>query len=260
MLSIDLSMNGGIKLLERTLKVRVRGLNKIMQDTTVSSMSPSAEVAITKAEVAVATQISGLKIAKTTMPDVRLDFSDTFLHIRCELDKFYKERNPIFNNTVVPDMWVNKSATTDRAANKSPRHEEFSLDFTCEGDKLADRNVSSPALAVARTVLPDVNLDFSQTFQHIRCELDGFYKERNPNFSNTITREIEISENLTADQDLAGEQPSKVVDRTLAPSDRALAASIKDRSNAVRRYSRERTLSSSDNSNTSATYPAFLIG
>ena len=103
MLSIGLSVNSGIKLLERTLKFRTLGVNKMMQDV-LHSFTPTAEVAKAKVVTEVATVPKTLKVAKTTMPDQRLDFNQTFLHIRHELDGYYKDRNPIFSNTIAPEQ------------------------------------------------------------------------------------------------------------------------------------------------------------
>ncbi|AHM60084.1 hypothetical protein D770_09135 [Flammeovirgaceae bacterium 311] len=60
----------------------------------------AAAVDIRTAAVAAEARVPGLKIARTTMPDLRLDYNQTFQHIRTELDGYYKERNPIFSNTI----------------------------------------------------------------------------------------------------------------------------------------------------------------
>ena len=236
MLSIGLSMNSGIKLLEKRFRVRSRSIGNMMQEA-VDNFATTAEVADTKAvTVAVAaTKVEGLKIAKTVMPDVRLDYSQTFLHIRCELDKLYKERNPIFSNMVAPDMWVNKTGATEAATKQA----EYSLDYTKNGNQLSASEVNSPALYVAKTIMPDVRLDFSQTFQHIRTELDEFYKERNPNFSNTIAAELENRSNV--EQAQATEQSLQLVDKTLATGSN-------DRNTAGSMHSRDREWRTSDRS------------
>jgi hypothetical protein len=117
MLSLGLSVNSGIRLLERTLRFRLISFNRTFQGAgyglkpaainSATATSVATAISTKAATIEVEPKNTGLKISKTTMPDRRLDFNQTFQHIRQELDGYYKERNPIFSNTITSDRSLN---------------------------------------------------------------------------------------------------------------------------------------------------------
>ncbi|WP_224995765.1 hypothetical protein [Cesiribacter sp. SM1] len=87
----------------RTLQGTGPGRNQAASAATAAIDTPAATASVAAAATTAAAlkaNNKGLKIAKTTMPDRRLDYNQTFQHIRQELDGYYKERIPIFNNTI----------------------------------------------------------------------------------------------------------------------------------------------------------------
>lgn len=174
MLTIGLSVSSGIKLLERTLMVPFRSISRVAREA-VYSATPAAEVA----EAVVVDQLKPLGVAKTTMPERRLDFNQTFQHVRFELEALYKEQNPIFSNSAVPELWVNHEAVSARKAISANKHVDNTLG---DATSLAGVDASTPALWISKTTMPDVRLDFNQTFERVRQELEVLYKAQNPNY------------------------------------------------------------------------------
>ncbi len=170
MLTIGLSLNGGIKLLERALAVRMRSINRKLQEV-VYSLSPAAVEATAVADV----QAPKLKIAKTTLPDKSLDFNQTFQHIRYELDLLYMRQNPGFTNTIVPVQHVDTTAKQEQRISSVMQQIGNTLVPASRPAQASKQFENHKALHVAKTAQPDVRLDFNQTFLHIRYGLDGFY-------------------------------------------------------------------------------------
>jgi hypothetical protein len=178
MLTIGLSVSGSIKLLERRLMLRMKSINKMAKEV-VYSMAPA--VAVADVQTAVADKLQPLGVAKTTLPDERLGFTQTFQHIRFELEALYKEQNPIFTNTAVPELW----ATYETTAAKKKQSNFKLIDATLESSAaVSGWDATTPALWISKTILPDERLDFNQTFSRVRHELEALYKAQNPNFTS----------------------------------------------------------------------------
>lgn len=173
MLTIGLSVSSGIKLLERNLMVRVRSISRMAKDA-VYSLAPAA--ADVKTAVAI-NHLQPLGIAKTTLPETRLDFNQTFQHVRFELETLYKEQNPNFTNSAVPELWINKEATSVKEAGACKERMDATLGNAAGSFSW---HATTPALSISKTTLPDERLDFNQTFERVRYELEALYKARNP--------------------------------------------------------------------------------
>ena len=164
MLTIGLSVLGSIKLLERNLAVRMRIINRMVQESVYSLTSAAAVTEVAD----VATEMpKTLRIARTTMPDRRLEFGQTFEYIRYELEAHYKSQNPAFTNTAVPHLWEARSGAEAQSATAPMKK------------KASKWEATTPALNIAKTTLPDERLDFNQTFERVRQELVTLYREQN---------------------------------------------------------------------------------
>lgn len=173
MLTIALSLSSGIKLLERRLMVQVRTINRVAREA-IYSMAPAVATADTQAAVADALQPLG--IAKTVMPEQRMDFNHTFQHVRFELDVLYKKHNPIFTNTEVNEVWESAETASNQGTESVGRP-------LGQASASSAWHATTPALWISKTTLPDSRLDFNQTFSKVRNELDALYKKQNPNFT-----------------------------------------------------------------------------
>ena len=195
MLTIGLSVSSRIKLLERSLMLGMRNFSRLMQEAAYPIV-PVEAADMTDICLSVVGKPKKPRVAKTTWPDERLGFNDTFLHIRSELDAIYKERNPIFNNTIVPELWINKTIDETSAEGvKTSNSIDGTLAAHAEKTKTIFEDADTPALWISKTVLPGERLDFNDTFRHVRSELDAIYKERNPIFNNTIDSAAADTEN-----------------------------------------------------------------
>jgi hypothetical protein len=138
-----------------------------------------------------------LRIASTVMPDRSLDFNQTFQHIYAELDRFYKEQNPIFVNTIEVKQQCcgNTDELVSVGLSKSlERHvpERSTLNKT-NTNTIVHQLSWTEKLKIAKTTLPDEQLDFNETFRCIYNELDAIYQEVNPLFTNTLEAKLEAS-------------------------------------------------------------------
>ena len=199
MLSIEISIMSGVKQLERAYKTFLKTLNSKMQEASQSCAQAILTVVCSSTEESV---ITSTGVAKTTLPDERLDYSSTFQYIRCGLDHFYKEKNPIFNNSTAPDLWLSKTTSSSEKNQKNQNASActvFSKQTHTKG-----RNTSLPKetitpTGVAKTVIPNERPGFNETFLHIRRELDELYKEQNPVFTNIVTPELWVNKSSDTD-------------------------------------------------------------
>ena len=157
-------------------------------------------------------------IAKTTFPDERMDYSSTFQHIRCELDHFYKEENPIFSNSTAPDLWLSKSGDSSDKKQKSQKAssciELTRESYTKEGSSTL-LNTSILPTGVAKTVIPSERPGFNETFLNIRYELDELYRAQNPVFTNAVTPELWISKSPNTELQPNTNKPTLPIEQTL---------------------------------------------
>lgn len=196
MLSTSLSVDSSyFKLLEKKFRVLLRSIDKRMHKVLHSGVFAMDVAACQVADLQKAT---GLKIAKTTFPDERLDFNKTFQQIRLGLDGFYKERNPIFNNLAVyvgdEARLAPKEAEKKFCNTLSGHNKLLEIYHKEEGDSVLNANISP--LWIAKTIMPEGRRDFNDTFFHIRNEIEKFYKEQNPLFSNTISAELWLNQEI----------------------------------------------------------------
>lgn len=189
MITIGLSVSSGIKLLERNLMVRMRSISRMAKDAVYSVAPAAADV-----KTAVATNhLQPLGVAKTTLPETRLDFNQTFQHVRFELETLYKAQNPIFNNSAVPELWISKEAASAKEAGASKKHIDSTLG---NGASSFSWHATTPALSIAKTTLPDERLDFNQTFERVHYELEALYKAQNPIF-RTVSKQQDSADKAT---------------------------------------------------------------
>ncbi|EMR01022.1 hypothetical protein [Cesiribacter andamanensis] len=190
MLSVGVSLNGGIRSLERALRMRVEGLGKALMEGLLAA-APKAVAA----EEILLSPTPGLRIARTTLPDQPLDFNQTFLHIHQELKALYQHQQPLAQPAAASTASLeNSRAQEDRSPEgrtpegRTPegRTPEDYLATVSQlvGGSLLQQSVSDrPArraapqgLKVARTILPDQPMDFNQTFRHIHTSLKTPYQ------------------------------------------------------------------------------------
>jgi hypothetical protein len=163
MLSIGLSLNDGLRSLERALKMRLEGMGKALLEGVYTEEATSVAASTTAAP-----ETPGLRIARTTLPDRQLDFNETFRHI-------YQELKP--GSLAAPAEKLSRTELS-RQQNKI---NEFVRRPLAASAPIGDRNPHRAAagLKVARTTLPDQQLDFNQTFRHIHMELKASYQRAN---------------------------------------------------------------------------------
>lgn len=205
MLTIGLSVSGSIKLLERRLMLRMKSINKMAREV-VYSMAPA--VAVADVHTATADALQPLGVAKTTFPEERLDFTQTFQHIRFELEALYKEQNPIFTNTAVPELWASREASSA----KKVQNDCNLVGAPLGNDSAATTwDASTPALWISKTTLPDERLDFNQTFSRVRHELEALYKTQNPNFTS-VSMSAQETEYVLPSSDTAGAEKAEITE------------------------------------------------
>lgn len=191
MLTIGLSLSSRFKLL-KSFVYCARGVHQVwhaasakITKTTADAFAVSMHEAVSElsAPLALAPKTGKLRIARTTLPEHRFSYNDTFQHIRSELDIIYQEKNPVFDNVT-----------------HSPCSSETPVEHVVHGDatpkaagkvKVVCGEADTPALWVSRTVVPNERPDFNDTFRHIRKGLDEFYKARNQGFNNIIGEDKE---------------------------------------------------------------------
>lgn len=209
MFTTNFSVFSSWKLPERMFRVLLRSIDRKRQKV---FLSQSASVDMASCQLVDYQKAAGLKIAKTTLPDERLDFNQTFEQIRFGLDDFYKERNPIFNSSLVSAEEGSRPAinqakerlfTTLSGSNELVEiyHKEES------GFSVPDADISP--LWIAKTTMPEGRRDFNATFFHIRNEIEKIYKEQNPVFNNTISPELWLNQEVRAErQESPGQEDS----------------------------------------------------
>lgn len=179
MLEIGLSLGSGIKLLERALLAPMRSIKRKVQDMLCTIFLAGTVI---EAKAIAIDEKPGLRIARTTLPDQSMGFNDTFLHIRYELDLLYKERNPMFTNTIVPvDIESSTAKISQQGQTENVKSVGRPLVAASRPPQASESTQAHQALHVAKTTMPDQRLDFNQTFLHIRYGLDGFYGRQHLN-------------------------------------------------------------------------------
>lgn len=202
MLNNALPIDSSYKLLERTFRVLLRGIDRRMQKVLLNK---AAVMEMSLSQVMESETAPCLRIARTTLPDNRLDFNQTFQQIRFGLDEFYRDRNPIFNNS--PVLGVKQENPTaiypeQGLLKASSRLNQISEIFHKEDEITDTDNTGIFPLWIAKTTLPNERLDFNKTFLHIRTEIDKFYKAQNPVFDNTIPPQFWPNQSLINEQQL----------------------------------------------------------
>lgn len=101
------------------------------------------------------------------MPEGRRDFNETFFHIRNEIEKIYKEQNPVFNNTISPELWLNQEAQAERQeepVKESSCHKSVKESHSEESDSgISETSFSSPE--GAETAFSIAGSPLSQAFE-----------------------------------------------------------------------------------------------
>lgn len=202
MFTTNLSVFSSWRLPERIFRVLLRSIDRKRQKVFLSQCTA---VDMASCQLVDFQKAPGLKIAKTTLPDERLDFNQTFEQIRFGLDDFYKERNPIFNNLLVSEGEGSRPAI-DQAKKRlftilsgpdelvEIYHKEESGNGACVP------NADISPLWIAKTTIPEGRRDFNETFFHIRNEIEKIYKEQNPVFNNTISPELWLNREAKAER------------------------------------------------------------
>lgn len=200
MLNNDLTLDSSFKLLERTFRVLLRSIDRKVQKVLLSKASV---MEMSLSQVMECEAAPCLRIARTTLPDNRLDFNQTFQQIRFGLDDFYRERNPIFTNSAILEVAQGNLATTNIEQKLLKTNSQLNriLEIYHKEDVTTDNSGISP-LWIAKTTLPDERLDFNKTFLNIRTEIDKFYKAQNPVFDNTIPPPSEPNQSFKKEQQL----------------------------------------------------------